>query len=106
MPKTHNPVKKKRFYDPLYFANVVLEVGTHAEVIDCWITREVKPDKTVWYTVRLNKKENFYGLMHECIHLVRHIFDDRQIPFDSKNDEAVAYYMMYWFKRLWRAANK
>ncbi len=56
------------------------------------------------YILRIEEND-FYTLAHECIHLARHILDDRGIPFRPDNDETIAYYHGYWLKRLWRLTN-
>lgn len=56
------------------------------------------------YILRIEEND-FYTLAHECIHLVRHILDDRGISFRAENDEAIAYYHGYWLKKLWFLTN-
>ncbi len=100
----------KLFYDNVFLATVGLEIGTpdnqrlaaHVEIQEKKNSKGVE----VRYVVRIENKENFYTLLHDCLHLVRHIFVDRGIPFDDTNHELIAYYQTYWFKRLWRAVNK
>jgi len=58
------------------------------------------------YIVTMSDRNDFYVLLHECIHLVKHIFADRHIPFSADNDEVLAYYMEWWFKTLWRVCHK
>lgn len=99
---------KKRFYDPLYFATVILTDKSGYEYLGGSTYKETitkGKEKYVEYFINVEKK-NFYTLQHECVHLVKHIFVDRGIPFTAENDEVIAYYLEYWFKRLWRAINK
>lgn len=58
------------------------------------------------YLVNVEKKKDFYTLLHETVHLVGQILDDRMIPIRKENDEIFAYYQTYWFKTLWRFMNK
>jgi hypothetical protein len=92
-------------YDPLYLANVDLRIGKGSNLFGCYVERIVK-NNTVRYVVSMENRDDFYSLLHECVHLVKHIFADRQIPFDARNDEAIAYYQTWWFKKLWRASHK
>lgn len=102
-------MKKYKFYDKVYFADVVLSVGKQKGVLSGFTQVETKNKNGeifVCYHIHIDDPKDFYGLMHECVHLVKHIFIDRGIPFSAENDEAIAYYMMYWFKMLWRALGK
>ncbi len=102
-------MKEYKFYDKVYFADVVLSTGKYEGVLSGFTQKETKETKKgtlVQYHIHIDDSKDFYGLMHECIHLVKHIFIDRGIPFTSENDEGIAYYMMYWFKTLWRALGK
>lgn len=44
---------------------------------------------------------NFYTLSHELVHLTKSVFEARKIPFTCRNDETIAYYHTYWFRKLW-----
>lgn len=99
-----------KFYDPVFFADVIVEIKKDitselsGEVrVE---TRQGKKGQEVRYVVRIESKEDFYTLQHECLHLVKQIFVDRGVPFNDSNDEAIAYYMEYWFKKIWRRINK
>jgi len=120
----------KNLYDPIYFADVVLIVGY--EDCDKYYEKHLKGDQpfdthkkrnyegfvqqiertekngcvSVKYIIFIENKKNFYTLLHETAHLVKHIFLDRGIPFDGTNDEAIAFYQTFWFKKLWRSMNK
>ena len=63
--------------------------------------RMVKDDITV-YHIHIDNPQNFYLLMHECVHIVNRIFEDRDIYYDKAEDELFAYYLTFWFKKLWR----
>lgn len=65
-----------------------------------------KGGKWVRYLVWVRRKDDFYCLLHETLHLAKEVFGDRGIPFDNKNDEMIAYYQEYWFKKFWRLMNK
>ena len=69
-------------------------------------TEEKDGGKTRDYLVWIRGKKDFYSLMHETLHLVQHILTDRNIPFNAENDETIAYYHTFWFRKLWRVINK
>ena len=94
-----------RLYDPLFLADVRLRIGKGSGLYGCYVKRVVK-DGDVRYVVSMEHREDFYSLLHECLHLVRCIFVDRNIPFTVDNDEAIAYYQVWWFKKLWRRCHK
>ena len=71
----------------------------------CFEIQEAK-DNTYFYIIWLEKGKDFYSLVHECIHLVKHIFVNRGIKFDANNDEQIAYYHEYWVKQFWHAIGK
>jgi hypothetical protein len=62
----------------------------------------VIPNNRGWI-VWMETPKHFYSLMHESVHLVRLIFEDKAINTNLSNeDETFAYYQMFWFKMLWR----
>lgn len=103
--------KSKVFYDPIFFAEVQVVVGeveTKTRSGELEIRERDLKDGSVEtrYILYLLDKKDFYTLMHECLHLVKHVFVSRMVPFNETNDELIAYYHSYWFKRLWRWVNK
>lgn len=58
------------------------------------------------YLINVEDKNDFYVLLHESVHLVGWILEDRNISVKKENDEIFAYYQEYWFKTLWRFMNK
>lgn len=98
-PKTY------RFYEPIYFANVEVEFKKENRILSATVGQYERRG-LVYYTMSLEDNKDFYTLMHECLHLVCRIFTDRGIPFVSENQEAMAYYQCYWFKRIWRKINE
>jgi len=103
--------KKYKFYDKIYFATVIVKVGEPLDKLrNAGMTTldidNKKGGTKRYYLINLDNKKDFYSLMHECLHLVRRIFDDRGVEFRAENDEAIAYYFMYWFKQIWRRINK
>lgn len=53
--------------------------------------------RIVW----VDRASNFYALYHETVHLVVDIFRDKGIPFDSHNEEVIAYFQEHWFRQMW-----
>lgn len=103
--------KEFTFMDDIFSAIVVVRIeNTGEERYQALVRAEEKKDKKgnliLRHVMILENRKDFYTLMHECLHLVKGIFVDRGIPFSAENDEAVAYYQEYWFKRIWREISK
>jgi hypothetical protein len=100
----------KTFYDRVFNATVGIRVSkpdNHYLDASCEVQeKKTKKGILVIYIVTIENKKDFYGLLHETLHLVKNIFADRRIAFTAENDEVIAYYQTYWFKILWRAINK
>lgn len=96
--------KKIKFYEPFLYANI--EISFAKDKILKGSTNQYEKDGIVYYTLQLEDSKDFYTLMHECLHLTNRVFTDRGIPFNAENDEVIAYYQSYWFKRIWRRINK
>lgn len=119
-------LKAMRLFDSVFLADVwFLYSGSVQEVVSWYKKKKItsdfdpklqgyvelldytKKDGTVERTYIIRVEHNdFYTLAHECIHLVKHIFTDRGVPFRPENDETIAYYHGYWLKRLWRLTAK
>lgn len=48
----------------------------------------------------LKDSRNHDTILHESIHLVTSLFDERGIPLRHENDEILAYYLTYWFRTI------
>jgi hypothetical protein len=67
-------------------------VGYSAEIPDC-----------KGFVVWLQDPKDFYCLLHECVHLVNQIFASKGMNTNLSNeDETFAYFMSFWFRKLWR----
>lgn len=110
---------KHTLYEPMLFANVIFQIGGYQELdeelkSDCsglegaviLVDKQIKAGKVRDYIVWIEKPNAFYTLMHESIHLVKHIFRDRGIPFTDWNDEIIAYYHAHFFKKMWHICSK
>ena len=58
------------------------------------------------YELTMKNRRDFYTLVHECLHLVVHIFNDRGLPFEASNHEFIAYYLESLVQRIWRGLHK
>ena len=123
---TKQTLRARRIYESVFLADVwFLYGGGIAELKEWYAKKKItsdcdpklqgyvepldytKKDGTVERSYIIRVEENdFYTLAHECVHLVRHILDDRGIPIRADNDEVFAYYHGYWLKKLWRLTNK
>lgn len=102
-------MKTVTLYDPTFLATIVLKIGEKDGILSGTVDKEdyKSRGKTFRkYIVWIGSREDFYCLMHECFHLVKKIFEDRDIPFTAENDEVIAYYYSYLFKKLWRTCHR
>lgn len=53
------------------------------------------------YSIWISDGKNWLYLVHECLHLVKNIFEYANIPFNANNHELIAYYQTYWVKTIW-----
>lgn len=102
---------KWSIYDKVFNATVNISIGdedtkdTSLSACVFTVERKIKCKTFVEYLIHLDDRNAFYDLIHETVHLVKRIFIDRNIPFNETNDETIAYYQTYWFKRIWRLIN-
>jgi hypothetical protein len=120
-------MKAKRLYDPVFRATVDFLFDCTADEVNEWYKKHKIGDKTEkqdkngfsmeiensWhgqtiteFLIVVYNVDDFYTLSHELIHLVRNVFAQRKLNFDSDNDEAIAYYHEYWLRRFWRLMDK
>ena len=105
--------KPIKYYDPVFKAEVELsfdvlegKFSAYTDTVETVSFKGKNEIRRIKYVVRLANRKDFYGLLHECVHLVKAIFRDRGIPFTGENDEVIAYYMNFWFVILWRGCHK
>jgi hypothetical protein len=110
-------MKHKKFYDELYKSVVYAVYGT-ADECEKWVKKKFNQELNIdrfWqascvellenegYVVWLEDNKNFYALLHECVHLTGRILKNMDVNKDLiKNDEHIAYYLEFWFRKLWR----
>ena len=116
--------KKTRFYFvcPIFKVDVCLNLGTidrekppvifNAEYIpkedsiaECTAIENDK--KTILaFHVWVKDKTDYYSMVHETLHLVEYILSKKGIPFNSENQELIAYYQGYWVRKFWNKMSK
>jgi hypothetical protein len=107
-------MKRKWFWEDVFCVSVLAITGTKAEAQKILDKYKVDfsfhgvgfcaemPDNQ-GFLIWLEKPDNFYHLLHECVHLVRCSFQTKGMNTELGNeDEAFAYYLCSWFKTLWR----
>jgi len=116
MPKT-----KYKFSCPLFQIRVYLVVGDKKQLeafhvydenyhdAECHSieVEEIESDgstglKSRHLLVWVKEHDDYYGMVHETVHLVKRIFEIMGIPFNEENDEIIAYYQNYWVRKFWR----
>lgn len=109
-------MKKKVFIDDIYDVQVIAIYGDFEEAKKFLKEKVCEWEPTDIFTqgfctsnpkggfiLWLNNNKDFYMLMHEVVHLVRMVFTPSGVITDlSIGDEHIAYYQVYWFRRLWR----
>jgi len=113
----------KIFYEPVFYTHVTFLVGP-LELVNEYFSKkklivgdlknyngmtmdigcEDIKKRSIYLWVR--RKDDFYSLQHETIHLIKYACDHVGIDFRAENDEFIAYYQNYWFKQLWRCMAK
>ena len=111
---------KYKFTCPIFDDEIYLIVGNSSEakkfvkgfeVTDkhngkCVEIEDVKSETACGFLVWVNRSDNYYTMVHECLHLVNMIFKFHGIPFTSDNDEIIAYYQNYWVRKFWNKMSK
>ena len=108
-------MKKKLLSDDLYIVDVIAVSGTKQEVQKVLNENKsdfVIPENCEGFCVKLPARalciwiknpRDFYILLHETIHLTRIVFADCGAITDlAVGDEHIAYYIAFWFRKLWR----
>jgi hypothetical protein len=107
-------MKKRLFSDDVFVVDVYALSGTREEA-QGFLDKEkadfklggngcclALPDNR-GFVLWLMHPDDFYVLMHETLHLVVGAFEAKGINVNLANEEEViAYYQAYWFRKLWR----
>ena len=59
-----------------------------------------------YFVVWVQKADGYGDMVHETLHLTKRIFDLANVPFNSDNDEIIAYYQNYWVRIFWHKMSK
>ncbi len=107
-------MKQKVFSDEVFIVDCYAICGTREEAQE--FLNKKKVDYTLGgngcclalpnnegFVLWLEHSDDFYVLMHETLHLVVGAFEAKGINVNLANEEeVVAYYQAYWFRKLWR----
>ena len=117
MPK--NNKTKFKFICPIFRVEVILYLGDKKQLkvysLDYSINKDSlaecllysdKDDTPLGLVVWVKDEVDYYSMVHETLHLVKRIFELKNIPFDSENDEMIAYYQGYWVRKFWNKMGK
>lgn len=74
----------------------------------CWQIEKKEEKKLIArsYLIWITDVTEFYHMVHETLHLTKMIFDLHGVPFNSGNDEMIAYYQGYWVRKFWHIMSK
>lgn len=110
---------KYKFKCPLIRCSVQLVTGDRSQLknidgidekdnFDCFCSEVYgKTDGTIkYFLVWINNNQDYNGMVHETIHLVKKIFEVTNIPFNAENEEIIAYYQNYWVRTFWNKMSK
>lgn len=107
-------MKTKEFRDDVYGGIVTALHGTPKEINHWLMEQEMDfevadeyfgvtfshDDGTV--SIWINDPQDFRTIVHESIHVAKHLFKNRGISLDlSGEDEHFAYYVDHWASTLW-----
>jgi len=60
-----------------------------------------KEETVDYFLVWVAEPTDYNSMVHETVHLVKRIFQAVNVPFNSDNDEIIAYYQNYWVRKFW-----
>ena len=83
-----------------------LELGDYAAGCTVKIEKKEKKETTRSFLIWVDGNDMLCDIPHESLHLTKMIFDMYGFPFDSENDEIIAYYQGYWIRKFWNIVNK
>jgi len=108
-----------KFLCPLFGVEVILHLGDKKQIKEHSLDLEInkshlaecilysdEDDNPIDLTIWVKDKTDFYSMVHETLHLVKQIFGMKNIPFNSDNDELIAYYQGYWVRKFWNKMSK
>lgn len=78
--------------------------GNYKQIEALVFRKNTKSGRTKYYALFSNLDKAV--IAHETVHLVNHIFEDRYIEVDTKNDEPQAYLTGWIFDNVYKALKK
>lgn len=105
-----------KFFDPLFYANVWLLIGSREEFneeldnsiheTDQALTIQMTNGDVTRFYVWLKNCSRYYNMVHETLHLAHRILNHASIDITNDNIELVAYYQNYWVRKFWHKMSK
>ena len=112
------PKLKHHFTCPLYNFKVILilkdrklledkydlvdaEIKNRPDLDNKWYKGELWTTRTGVYIVWIEHVDDFYTMIHECLHLAVKILTSVDIEVSERNDEVLAHYQGYWCRKFW-----
>lgn len=82
--------------------NKKYSIDIEDDYTDCLgVTMQANTKDRTYYIIWVKHLNDTQTLVHETLHLVYKILDDRGILLDNDNNETVAYYLSFWFQKLY-----
>jgi len=117
MPKKQKT--KFKFICPVFRVEVILALGDmkkikefsadyslHEDSIGECLLITSEDDTPRGFVIWIKDKIDYNSMVHETLHLVKRIFQIKGVPFNSDNDEIIAYYQNYWVRKFWNKMSK
>ena len=120
-------MKIKKFYEPLFKVQVLCITDCGSDELKVYLKKkkinikdfdcmdgftahleelqekDIDGGYSTYHVLWIKDKKQFYSLLHETIHLVWQVMEERGI---KASDEIAAYCTEWWFKTLWSFINK
>jgi hypothetical protein len=115
-------MKYKNWQDPVYKSDIHFWCDCTIEEFDKYLIKKfpflkpetygpfdalsvqvISPQGYAHYAVWVNKRKNFYAMVHEAVHTWQKISKDRGI---ERGHEAEAYFIEYLVQQMWRVMSK
>lgn len=114
-----NQKTKFKFMCPIFEIEIILYLGDKKQIKEYSLDYNVmknslaecllysdEDNNPLGLVIWIKNKTDYHSMVHETLHLVRRIFEIKGIPFDSDNDEIIAYYQNYWVRKFWNKMGK
>ena len=116
MPKKQKT--KFKFICPIFRIEVILILGDKKQLVNIVGNYEPKEHHNAECILKkdgnlvtgifvwVEERDDYFSIVHETIHLARIVFQVMNIPFNSDNEEIIAYYQNYWVRKFWNKMSK